>query len=76
MRRTLLLSIMYKLSETSSYFCEMYDAIGRADLTALQKCTAVLCQLAYGMAADSINEYLKLGKTIALVFRVLLFGHH
>jgi hypothetical protein len=54
----------------------MYDAIGRADLTALQKCTAVLCQLAYCMAADSINEYLKLGKTIALVFRVLLFGHH
>jgi hypothetical protein len=32
MRMTLLLSIMYKLSETSSYFCERYDATGRAGL--------------------------------------------
>jgi hypothetical protein len=35
MRMTLFLSIMHKLSETSPYFYEMYDATGRADLTAL-----------------------------------------
>jgi hypothetical protein len=63
---TLLLSIMHKLSETSLYFCERYDATGRASLTALQKCTATLRQLAYGMAAYTIDEYLKLEKTIAL----------
>jgi hypothetical protein len=44
----------------------MYDATGRAGLTVLQKCTATLRQLAYDMVTDSIEEYLKLGKTIAL----------
>jgi hypothetical protein len=66
MRRTLLLSIMHKLSETSLYFCERYDATGHAGLTVLQKCTAALRQLAYGIAADTIDEYLKLGKTTVL----------
>jgi hypothetical protein len=44
----------------------MYDATGRVGLTALQKCTAALRQLAYGMTAYIIDEYLKLGKTTAL----------
>jgi hypothetical protein len=66
MQRTNLLSIMHKLSKTSPYFCERYDATGRAGLTALQKCTTVLRQLAYGMAADTIDEYLKLVKITAL----------
>jgi hypothetical protein len=66
MRRTLFLTIMHKLSETSPYFCERYDATGHAGLTALQKCTTALHQLAYGMAADTIDKYLKLGKTTAL----------
>jgi hypothetical protein len=66
MRRTLFLSIMYKLSETSPYFSWTYDATVRVGLTALQKCTAVLRQLAYGMTADTIDEYLKLEKSTAL----------
>jgi hypothetical protein len=37
MWRTLFLSIMHKLSETSPYFCERHDATGRAGLTVLQK---------------------------------------
>jgi hypothetical protein len=60
---TLFLIIMHKLSETSSYFCERYDATG---LTVLQKCTTALRQLAYVMAADTIDEYMKLGKTTIL----------
>jgi hypothetical protein len=66
MRMTLFLIIMHKLSEISPYFCKRYDATGRAGLTALQKCTTALRQLAYGMATDTIDEYLKLGKTTAL----------
>jgi hypothetical protein len=62
---------MHKLSETSLYFCERYDATGRAGLTVLQKCTAVLRQLAYDMATNTIDEYLKLGKTIAASLSVL-----
>jgi hypothetical protein len=57
---------MHKLSEISPYFIERYNATGRAGLTTLQKCTAALHQLAYGMTIDTIDEYLKLGKTTAL----------
>jgi hypothetical protein len=66
MRMTLFVSIMHKLSETSPYFCERYDVTGRAGLIALQKCTAVIRQLAYGLTADTIDEYLKLEKTTVL----------
>jgi hypothetical protein len=66
MRRTLFVSIMHKLSETSPYFCERYDVTDRAGLIALQKCTAAIRQLAYGLTVDTIDEYLKLEKTIVL----------
>jgi hypothetical protein len=33
---TLFLSIMHKLSKISPYFCERYDTIGRAGLTAFK----------------------------------------
>jgi hypothetical protein len=39
MRMTLFLSIMYKLSETSPYFFERYDATDRAGLL---RCKSVL----------------------------------
>jgi hypothetical protein len=35
MQMTLFLSIMHKLSETSLYFCKMYDTTNCAGLTAL-----------------------------------------
>jgi hypothetical protein len=66
MRMTLFLSIMHKLSETSLYFCKRYDVTGHAGLTVLQKCTDALRQLAFGMDADTIDEYLKLEKTTVL----------
>jgi hypothetical protein len=66
MRRTLFLSIMHKLSEISPYFSERYDATGRIGLNVLQKCTIVVYQLTYDMAADTIDEYLKLAKSTAL----------
>jgi hypothetical protein len=42
MRRTLFLSIMHKLSETSPYLSERSDAAGHVSLTALQKCIAAM----------------------------------
>jgi hypothetical protein len=58
---------MNKLSETTSpYFTERYDANGRIGFTPLQKCADVLRQLAYGTTADTMDEYMKLGKTTAL----------
>ena len=66
MRRSLFLRITERLGEYSSYFTERVDATGRRGLSPLQKCTAALRLLAYGIAADSIDEYLKLGKSTAL----------
>jgi hypothetical protein len=66
MWRTLFLSVMHKLSETSSYFSERYDTTGRVNIITLQKCTAIMRQLAYGMATYMIDDYLKLGKSTAL----------
>jgi hypothetical protein len=61
MHRTLFLSIIHKLSETSPYFTERHDATSRIGLTPLQKCNAALRQLAYDLVIDTIDEYLKLG---------------
>jgi hypothetical protein len=66
MQRTLFLSIMHKLSETSPYFTERHNATGRIGLAPLQKCTTTMRQLAYSMAANTIDDYLKLGKTTTL----------
>jgi hypothetical protein len=66
MGRTLFLSIMHKLSETSPYFSERHVATGRVGLTALEMRITVVCQLAYGMAVNTIDAYLKLGKSTVL----------
>jgi hypothetical protein len=54
---------MHKLSEISPYFSEKYGTTDRVGLTALQKYTAVVRQLAYGMTTDTIDKYLKLEKS-------------
>uniref|UniRef100_A0A0D3DME8 Myb-like domain-containing protein n=1 Tax=Brassica oleracea var. oleracea TaxID=109376 RepID=A0A0D3DME8_BRAOL len=41
------------------------DCTGRTSLTPLQKCTATIRQLAYGAAADSVDEYIRLGESTA-----------
>ncbi|XP_018509885.2 putative nuclease HARBI1 [Brassica rapa] len=42
------------------------DATGRLGVTPLQKCTAAIRLLAYGSAADTVDEYLRLAETTAL----------
>jgi hypothetical protein len=77
MQMTLFLGIMHKLSETSSYFSERYDTTGHAGLFTLQKCTTTLRQLAYVMAIDTVDEYIKLGKITALeCLEYYCSGHH
>jgi hypothetical protein len=66
MRRSIFLSIMHKLSETSPYSTKRHDTTSHICLTLLQKYTVVLHQLADGMAADTIHKYLKLGKSTSL----------
>ena len=60
MRRQLFLRILHRLGEYSPYFTQRVDALNRRGFSPIQKCTAALRLLAYGAAADTIDEWLKL----------------
>uniref|UniRef100_A0A0D3BEL7 DDE Tnp4 domain-containing protein n=1 Tax=Brassica oleracea var. oleracea TaxID=109376 RepID=A0A0D3BEL7_BRAOL len=66
MNKELFLRLVHGLSERFPCFQQRRDATGRWGLTALQKCTAAIRLLAYGTAADTVDEYLRLGETTAL----------
>jgi hypothetical protein len=66
MNRPLFLRIVDALGQWSPYFTYRIDCAGRIGLSPLQKCTEAMCMLAYGSPADALDEYLKIGKSIAL----------
>ncbi len=63
MRKHVFIRIVDTLSLHYRFFQQHSDACMRQGATALQKCTAAIRMLAYGCAADQIDEYLKLGAT-------------
>ncbi|XP_048618668.1 uncharacterized protein LOC111208289 isoform X1 [Brassica napus] len=65
MNKSLFMRIVDRLSNEVEYFREKKDALGRRSLSALQKCTAAIRVLAYGSAADAVDEYLRLSATSA-----------
>ncbi|XP_024012322.1 putative nuclease HARBI1 [Eutrema salsugineum] len=65
MNKPLFLRIVEKLSNEDRFFRQKKDALGRPGLSALQKCTAAIRLLAYGSAADAVDEYLRLGESTA-----------
>ena len=66
MRKNLLIHIVNTLENKSSFFQQHVDAIGQRSLSPLQKCTAALRQLAYGVPADFLDEYLWMGESTAI----------
>uniref|UniRef100_A0A0D3E2P9 NAD(P)-binding domain-containing protein n=1 Tax=Brassica oleracea var. oleracea TaxID=109376 RepID=A0A0D3E2P9_BRAOL len=66
MNKDLFMRIVYRLSEDFRFFQHRRDATGRDGLSPLQKCTAAIRLLAYGSAADSVDEYLRLGESTSL----------
>ncbi|XP_010485011.1 PREDICTED: uncharacterized protein LOC104763322 [Camelina sativa] len=60
MNKSLFIRIVDALSNEVPYFQQRRDATGRLSLSALQKCTAAIRILAYGCAADAVDEYLRL----------------
>ncbi|XP_022020094.1 uncharacterized protein LOC110920171 [Helianthus annuus] len=54
--------IVERLTEHNKWFSQRFDAIGRKGLSPQQKCIAAIRQLAYGVAADEIDEYVHIGK--------------
>ncbi|XP_002893144.2 uncharacterized protein LOC9329205 [Arabidopsis lyrata subsp. lyrata] len=62
MTKPLFLRIVQSLSQFP-YFQQRDDATGKQGLSALQKCTAAIRRLAYGLANDAMDEYLRMGAT-------------
>ena len=65
MNKSLFLAIVDRLSQEFEFFQLKEDASGRSTLSPLQKCTAAIRQLAYGGAADAIDEYVRMAETTA-----------
>jgi len=66
MRRHVFLRIVDALGSWSSYFTLRKDCTEKQGLSPLQKCTAAIRKLAYGTAADTLDEYLKVAERTAL----------
>ena len=65
MRKELFTTIVDAVVSFDPWFAQRVDAAGRVGLSSLQKCTAAICMLAYGVAADACDEYCKLGESTA-----------
>ncbi|XP_048591394.1 uncharacterized protein LOC125576088 [Brassica napus] len=61
MNKELFMHIVHILSVNVPFFQQRRDATGRSGLSPLQKYTAAIRMLAYGSAADAVDEYLRLG---------------
>lgn len=62
----LFLRIMESVQQHDNYFVQKVDALGRPGLSPYQKITAAMRILAYGVAADSTDEYIKIGESTAI----------
>ncbi|KAH9610915.1 hypothetical protein KSS87_006591 [Heliosperma pusillum] len=65
MRRPLFLRVVNGVKAVNDYFEDGPDATGRDSFTPLQKCTMSIRMLCYGDSADRIDEYLRVGESIA-----------
>jgi Plant transposon protein len=66
MRRPLFFCIVQGVQNHDSYFQIKVDGTSRRGLSTLQKCTAAIRMLAYGVAADAVDEYLKIGESTTM----------
>ncbi|XP_048630901.1 uncharacterized protein LOC125604744 [Brassica napus] len=67
MNKGLFMRIVLALQEKFVFFQQRPDATGRLGHSPLQKCTAAIRLLAYGTGADTVDEYLRLAETSALL---------
>ncbi|KAL1349731.1 hypothetical protein AAHE18_07G178000 [Arachis hypogaea] len=66
MRRHVFLRIVDALSNVYPYFQQRVDATGRRGLSPLKKCTAAIRMLAYGVAADAVDDYVRIGESTTI----------
>ena len=63
MNKSLFMHIIDRISNEVQFFQQKKDVHGRFGLSTFQKCTTAIHVLAYGIAADTVDEYLQLGAT-------------
>ena len=66
MRRTLFLRVVEGVKEVEPFFKEIPDCRGK-NLSTLQKATAAIRQLAYGLPSDAVDEYIRIGAETARI---------
>ncbi|XP_030923377.1 uncharacterized protein LOC115950296 [Quercus lobata] len=66
MKCFLFLRIQSKVEAHDSYFVQKRNSANKLGLSLLQKITAVLRMLVYGVSGDLIDEYVRIGETTAL----------
>ncbi|XP_023732269.1 uncharacterized protein LOC111880098 [Lactuca sativa] len=64
MRKPLFLCIVEAVTANDRYFQQRRDATGRKGFSPIQKCTAAMRVLAYGISADALDEYLRMSETV------------
>ena len=64
--RPLFLRILRTLHQHNNYFVQRRNAANTLGLSGEQKMTAALRMLAYGISADSINEYVRIGESTTI----------
>ena len=66
MRRHVFVRIMNVVEEYDDYFVQKRNATGTLGLSCLQKVVAAFLMLAYGVAADAMDDYIRIGESTAL----------
>ena len=61
MGHTLFLYILQAVEQHDEYFVQKRNAVGILGLSSLQKITAAFHMLAYGVAADAMDDYVRIG---------------
>ena len=66
MNRTLFLRILFMVENYDPYFVQKKNAVGILGLSSLQKMTAAIRMLAYGVAADVVDDYVRIGESTTI----------
>ena len=66
MNRSLFLRIQHAVEAHDPYFVQKKNAVGIDGLSSLQKITAAMRMLTYGVAADFVDEYVRIGESNAI----------
>ncbi|XP_062193511.1 uncharacterized protein LOC133896889 [Phragmites australis] len=67
MSQRLFLRIAAVVEEHDTWFRQRRDATGKLGLSPLQKMTAAIRQLAYGVSSDAVDKYVQIGASTAMM---------